>query len=65
MFLRGKQNAFVSACVWMSERVGFGEEGGARGGEVRKAFIVVQMGNSELFRCGIERVVFLTLQECY
>lgn len=53
---------FVSVCVWKSERVGCGEGGGARGGE---AFIVVQIGNSELFHCGIERVVFLILQERY
>ena len=32
------------------------------GGE---AFIVVQIGNSELFHCGIERVVFLIRQERY
>ena len=31
----------------------------------REAFIVVQIGNSELFHCGIERVVFLILQERY
>jgi len=65
LFLRGKQNTLVSVCVWKSERVGFGEEGGARGGEVREAFIVVQIGNSELFHCGIERVVFPILQERY
>ena len=40
---------------------------GARwqGGKVRKAFILDQIGNAELFHCGIERLVFLFLQERY
>lgn len=59
---------FVCVCVCVSERVGFGEWGWVvrwRGGKVRKAFILDQIGNSELFHCGIERLVFLFLQERY
>lgn len=40
-------------------------KGTVGGGEVRKAFILDQMGNSELFHCGIERVMFHILQQRY
>jgi hypothetical protein len=35
------------------------------GGGVRKAFILDQIRNCELFHCGIERVVFHILRESY
>ena len=65
VFERETKYVCICLCAWKSERVGFGEGVEARGGEVRKAFIVVQIGNSELFHCRIERVVFLILQERY